>query len=554
MAQRRLVGPATGRRLAAAIFAASQIAFGAASLAAQAPAGAKAAPEWTRGAVCYEIFVRSFQDSDGDGIGDLNGLISRLDYINDGSSSGKHDLGARCIWLMPVAESPSYHGYDVSNYYRVNPQYGTNDDFKRLVAEAHRRGIRVLVDMVLNHSSSEHPAFKAALADPSSPYRDWYRFSPTDPGKDASGQDHWHRSPIRDEYYYGVFSRNMPDLNYEKPAAREEAKKVATYWLKEMGVDGFRLDAVEYLVEAGDQIRNTPGTHALLHEYAAHVRRMEPGAITVGEATWGSLDVLMSYYPDQLDSYFPFEVSDSLISAVRTGSARGLLPGYLRLQGVLPDNRYSPFLRNHDQTRTLTALGGDMARAKLAATLLLTLPGFPFVYYGEEIGMTGDKPDPRIRTPMQWSAAPGAGFTRGTPWESLQPDWKIRTVESQDADPASLLNLNRRLIHLRAANPALGMGRLVPLATGTDAVAAYLRRAGGRAVLVVANLGPVPLAGLALGSAAGALPPGDYAVWSLLAGRDAAPLHIASDGRIRDYVPFASLGPLEAHVLELSKP
>src|SRR2546429_7155574 len=220
------------------------------SLAAQQATG----PAWTHGGVCYEIFVRSFYDSNGDGIGDLNGLIQKLDYVAG--------LGVDCIWLMPVAASPSYHGYDVSDYYRVEPAYGSNDDFKRLVVEAHRRGIVVLVDMVLNHSSSEHPYFQAALRDTTSPYRTWYRFSPTPLGKGPWGGEAWHRSPVRDAYYYGVFWSGMPDLNYQTPAVREEANKIATFWLREMGVDGFRLDAVPYVVEEGTCLARGPGTHA----------------------------------------------------------------------------------------------------------------------------------------------------------------------------------------------------------------------------------------------------------------------------------------------------
>src|SRR5436853_132975 len=207
------------------------------------------APAWTRGGTCYEVFVRSFQDSNGDGIGDLEGLIRKLDYINDGNPRSRTSLGASCIWLMPVMASPSYHGYDVSDYYRVEPAYGTNDDFKRLVAGAHRRRIKVLVDMVLNHSSSEHPYFQAALHDTTSPYRAWYRFAPAPLGKGPHGGDGWHRSPVRDEYYYGVFWSGMPDLNYQTPAVRDEAKKIATFWLRDLGADGFRLHAVPYLVD-----------------------------------------------------------------------------------------------------------------------------------------------------------------------------------------------------------------------------------------------------------------------------------------------------------------
>ena len=511
-----------------------------ASLAAQQAAG----PAWTRGAVCYEVFVRSFYDSNGDGIGDLNGLIEKLDYIDQ--------LGASCIWLMPVAASPSYHGYDVSDYYRVEPAYGSNDDFKRLVAQAHRHGIKVLVDMVLNHSSSEHPYFQAALHDTASPYRAWYRFAPQPLGKGPHGGDDWHRSPVRDEYYYGVFWSGMPDLNYQTPAVRDEMKRIATFWLREMDVDGFRLDAVPYLVEEGSCLMGCPGTHAFLHQYAAHVDSVKPGAYTVGEA-WGNINAMMPYYPDQLTSYFGFELADSLLSAVRTGSAAGLLTGFLRLQDTLPAYRWSPFLSNHDQTRVLTALGGDFARAKLAATLLLTLPGLPFVYYGEEIGMTGDKPDPRLRTPMQWAPRPGVGFTSGTPWERPQPDSLVTNVATEEGDPRSLLNRYRQLIHLRRENQALGTGRLVPLASSSTSVAAYLRRAGDHAVLIVANLGGAPASGVSIGSGAGerVLPPGRYTPRNLLGGPDGTVLQVSGDGHIRGYVPAATIGPLESLVLDL---
>lgn len=494
------------------------------------------AQSWTRGAVCYEIFVRSFADSDSNGVGDFNGLTSRLDYVNDGNPDTRKDLGASCIWLMPVAESPSYHGYDVADYYALDREYGAVEDFKRFVAEAHRRGIKVLVDMVLNHASSEHPSFQAALADTASPYRAWYRFSPTPLGKGPWGMDAWHKSPVRDEYYYGVFWSGMPDLNYESPAVREEAKKVATFWLREMGVDGFRLDAIPYLTEEGSCLSGCPGTHAYLREYAAHIDSVAPGAYTVGEA-WGKVDTVLPYYPDQLTSYFAFELADSLVSGVRHGSATNMLRGYLRLQDTLPPHRWSPLLSNHDGARVMTMLGRDMAKARLAATLLLTLPGLPFVYYGEEIGMTGDKPDPRLRTPMQWRPGPGTGFTAGTPWQNAQPDSQTTTVEAQDADPGSLLNLYRTLIHLRKSHDALAVGRLVPLSTGSATVTAYLRREGDRAVLVVANLGDAPAAGLTLSGDPGVLPPGSYQPRNLLGGPEGAMLEVGADGSVQGYQP-----------------
>ena len=530
----------------------AMIAFAAAAAAPMRAQHALTGNDWKRGAVCYEIFVRSFYDSNGDGIGDINGLIEKLDYINDGTPDSRRDLGATCIWLMPVAASPSYHGYDVTNYYWVNPEYGTNEDFKRLVVEAHRRGIRVLVDMVLNHASSEHPYFKDALLNPASPYREWFRWAAAKPEmKGPWGQEAWHRSPVRDEYYYGVFWSGMPDLNYDHAPVREEAKKVATFWLQEMGVDGFRLDAIPYLVEEGRRLSGAPGTHAFLREYAAHIRRVAPNAFTVGEV-WDSVAAMLPYYPDQLDAHFAFAASEAMLEAVRAGSAKGLFEPFRQLSRAVPAERWSPFLRNHDQTRTMTVLG-DVERAKMAVTLLLTLPGLPFLYYGEEIGMTGDKPDPRLRTPMHWRRAPAAGFTTGAAWEPLQPDSMTANVEAQEGDPRSLLNLHRRLIHLRGANSALGGGELVPLTASHDAVAAYVRRVGERAVLVVANLGATALSGVTITSADRALTGGRYSLTSLLGGPSGAPLRVSGAGRIDRYVPFRSLGPLEIHVVELSR-
>ena len=345
----------------------------------------------------------------------------------------------------------------------------------------------------------------------------------------------------------------MPDLNYQTPAVREEANKIATFWLREMGVDGFRLDAVPYVVEEGTCLAGCPGTHALLREYAAHLRGVKPDAYTVGEV-WANIATMLPYYPDQLTAYFAFELSDSLLSAVRTGSATGLLTGFLRLQDTLPAYRWSPFLTNHDQTRTLTVLGGDVARAKLAATLLLTLPGLPFLYYGEEIGMTGDKPDPRLRTPMQWSPRPGVGFTTGKAWESPQPDSLTTNVAAEDADPGSLLNLYRRLIHLRRENEALATGKLVPLSASNPQVAAYLRRTGDHAVLVVANLGATPASDVSIASRESVLSPGRYTPRNLLGGPKGTTLEVNRDGRIQGYVPAGTLGSRESLILDLNRP
>jgi alpha-amylase len=503
--------------------------------------------------VCYEIFVRSFFDSDGDGIGDLEGLTQKLDYVNDGNPRSTRSLGAKCIWLMPVDASPSYHGYDVKNYYRVNPEYGSNADFKRLVAAAHRRGIRVLVDLVLNHASSEHPYFKEAVHDPASPHRSWFRFRPTAPAERGPwGQQVWHKSPERDEYYYGIFTSEMPDLNYENPDVRAEASRIGRFWLTEMGVDGFRLDAVPYLVEENGALANTAGTHSVLREFAAAVRRTAPGAFTVGEV-WDSIGTMLPYYPDQLDAYFAFELSDALLDAVRTSSAGNLLAKYARMQRSVPATRYGPFQRNHDQTRTVTALGGDLGAARLSAELLLTLPGLPFVYYGEELGMTGDKPDERLRTPMHWTRGRAAGFTTGAAWEPLQPDSATANVAVQNADPGSLLNHYRRLIHLRASNRALGAGDFLPLEASAPAVLAFLRRDGTRNVLVVANLATAPRAGVTISSGAGALPVARYRTRDLLGGTASAPFDVATGGSLQAYAPLPTLDARRTYVIELTR-
>lgn len=507
---------------------------------------------WLSGATCYQVFVRSFSDSDGDGIGDLTGLTDRLDYINDGNPRSTRSLGARCIWLMPVMESPGYHGYDVSDFYRVARAYGTNDDFRRLVAEAHKRGIKVLVDLVLNHLSSDHPAFQAALRDPGSPYREWFRFSATPGPLNKWGGNNWHRSAVRDEYYYGFFWQGMPDLNYERDAALAEMKKVATFWLRDMDVDGFRLDAVKYLVEDSLGVDDTPGTHAVLRDFAAHVRRTKPGGFTIGEV-FDSTGSLLSYYPDQLDAYFAFEIADSLVAGVRRGDARGVLPPVIRLQDAVPASRWSPFLRNHDQARTRTELGGDWRKARVAAFLLLTLPGVPFVYYGEELGMSGGKPDALIRTPMAWSRrAPHAGFTTGTPWQPLAGDSLEANVEVQHDDPQSLLTLHRRLIHLRAAHPALAGGALVPLVSDDPAVVAFLRRTGPRTVLVVSNVGAASLDGVTLASGDGALGPGHFSPNVLYGSAHLPAFTVDRSGRLPAGVTLGTLAPYAGVIFELT--
>ncbi len=467
--------------------------------------------QWWRDGVCYEIFARSFADADGDGIGDLRGLTSRLDYINDGNPQTKTDLGANCIWLMPISRSVSYHGYDVTDYYHVDPRYGTDEDFRELMREAHQRGIHVIVDFVPNHSSSEHPFFQSALRDAASPYRDWYRWSavkPNQPG--AWGQQAWHKSPVRDEYYYGVFWHEMPDLNYETPAVLAEMEKVVRHWLTDMGADGFRFDAIPYLVEEGAELKHTRGTHEVLRRLGSAIRQVAPSSFTIGEMADGSPEVLSTYYPDQLDAYFAFDVAAGTLEAARTETAAPFLRAVAEANSRFPAGRWSPFLTNHDQPRVMTALGGDRAKASVAASALLMLPGLAFVYYGEEIGMVGAKPDEQIRTPMQWSSERGGGFTEGSPWENPQPGWAVTNVAAQDRDAGSLLNHYRRLIHLRNDHPALGGGDIFIGAANSGWIAAFVRRSPAETIVVVINFGHLDLSPVSVDLGNAAMPKGRF--------------------------------------------
>lgn len=511
------------------------------------------APGWWDSGVCYEVFVRSFYDSDGDGIGDLKGLVEKLDYINDGDPATASDLGATCIWLMPIAEASSYHGYDTVDYYTVDRDYGTNEDFKALVAEAERRGIAVIIDLVLNHVSREHPWFLDAANNPSSPYRDWFIWAPTSPGYNGPwGEPVWHRSPSGSGYYYGIFTAGMPDLNYRNPEVTAEAQRIARFWLEEMGVDGFRLDAIKHVIENGAEQENTRETYAWLREYQADLRAIKPDVFTIGEIFGGRPGVLDGYYPDQLDTYFEFAIGAGIMNAANAHDARDLMrPAVAAYQG-LPFQRYAPFLSNHDLERAMTTMGGDQGRARIAAIALLTMPGLPFIYYGEEIGMTGAKPDERLRTPMQWSGDPGGGFSSGTPWESLQSNAGAVHVAAQSDDPGSLLSLYRALIRLHTTTPALATGSFSPLESPEHpVVAAYVRRAGDDAVLVVINVGTDAVDGAVLMAAATDLEPGTYRMETLLGDAPAAELVVGAGGAIARTAPIALLGPQEYYIFRL---
>jgi alpha-amylase len=491
--------------------------------------------EWWQNAVFYEIFVRSFYDTDADGIGDFNGITEKLDYLQE--------LGINAIWLMPIHPSPSYHGYDVLNYYNVNPEYGTMADFKRLLDEAHQRDIHIIIDLVINHTSSQHPFFIAADSDPTSPYRDWYIWSETDPGNG------WHMG--NSGYYYGFFWEGMPDLNFHNPEVTGFMENVVSFWLDEVGVDGFRVDAAKHLIEEGDQRENTPATHEWYRDFYRSYKANFPDAYTVGEVFGAGSSVVKSYTGDQLDQVFNFEMSTGMVNGANAGASSGITSAILFALADMPDFNFATFLTNHDQNRVMSVLNGNVDKAKVAASLLLTSPGTPFIYYGEEIGMQGRKPDEDIRLPMQWSGEQNAGFSGGRPWRSPEASYPQVNVAAQLNDPDSLLSHYRTLINLRHNHPALSGEAIQLLDTEHSGVYAALRYNGDEALLVLVNLtgGPIEAYGLQLEDAV--LTNGTFNITLLLGKGEAVPLRV-EDGRISNYIPLNELPPHATFVMQLT--
>ncbi|HEV3484931.1 MAG TPA: alpha-amylase family glycosyl hydrolase, partial [Vicinamibacterales bacterium] len=442
--------------------------------------------EWARGAVFYEIFVRSFQDSNGDGIGDFNGMTSKLDYLKD--------LGIDGIWLMPMFESTSYHGYDTTDYDNVERDYGTNADFQRFLEEAHKRNIRVIVDLVLNHTSVEHPWFVESASSPTSPKRHWYIWSETNPGwkQPWGGNDpSWHFR--NGAWYYGAFWSGMPDVNYLNAEAKAEMFRITKHWLMQ-GVDGYRLDATRYLVETGPGEpgqADTAETHRVLHELSQEVRRVRPDSILVAENTVDTAK-LAPYYAS-MPMNFNFPLASAIVNGVKLGASTGIRHTLLEARRLYPPGIIdTPFLTNHDQTRIATVLGNDERKLRNAAAILLTLPGMPFIYYGEEVGMDNGPAsnDEAKRTPMPWT--PTGGFTTGAPWHAYAPNLATDNVASQRNDPSSLLSYYRAWIAARKRSPGLLEGEITPLDTGAQ-VLAFTRDASGERVLVVHNMSDAPI-------------------------------------------------------------
>ena len=510
--------------------------------------GEETAVNWWEDAVFYEVFLRSFADSDGDGIGDISGLIERLDYLNDGDPATTDDLGVTGIWLMPPMQSPSYHGYDVVDYYTIEEEYGTNEDFQRLMEEAHARGIRVIVDLVLNHTSVEHPWFEAAVADVEAPTRDYYLWAAEEPRMIGPfGQPVWHESPTG--YYYGLFWGGMPDLNYRNEQVTEEMHGVARYWLEEMGADGFRLDAVKYLVENEGLLEGQPETHEWLQGFYEVMKEANGEAFAIGEV-WSPTFQVLKYVGDELDAAFEFDLAKAIMEGVNGRNAAGIGRAMANSVERFPPGGFGTFLTNHDQNRVMWTFAGDEGKARLAAAILLTSPGVPFVYYGEEIGQSGSKPDEDIRLPLQWSDGPGAGFTTGEPWRAPAEDYAERTIAAQQGDAGSLWSAYRDLIALRNGHAALRTGAWTLVETNARGAYAFLRHDEEEALLVVLNLDDEPLEGLELSLAEGPLAGVETAV-TLWGEEGAAAPVVTATGGFEGYVPFGSLAGESGAVLRL---
>ena len=492
----------------------------------------------------YEIFVRSFYDSDGDGIGDINGMTQKLDYLNDGNPDTHGDLGVTAIWLMPIQPSPSYHGYDVVNYYAINSDYGTMEDFKRFLAEAHQRGIKVIIDLVLNHTSDRHPFFTDALRGPDSPYHDWYIWSTTNQGAG------WHAAQGGSNFYYGYFCGCMPDLNYRNPDVTAQMDKVIAYWLESVGVDGFRVDAAKHLIEEEKADVNSPATHEWLKGYYSFYKGINPDAYSVGEVAASDARLVSTYTGDQFDQIFNFEMASGLVNSVRGEATSSIKSAVTFTLDDMPDWNFGTFLTNHDQDRVMSVLGGDVNKAKLAAFILLTSPGTPYLYYGEEIGMMGRKPDELIRRPMQWSAEAFGGFSTRAVWEELDPNYTEVNVANQETAADSLLSAYRDLISIRQSNPALAVGAYVPVKSSSTGVYSFIREDGSSSFLIVVNLTKNVITDYSLEAEDTKLKDTVYQVTDLVSGEAGASLNIAA-GRFSNYQPLSQLAPYSGRIFKI---
>lgn len=433
--------------------------------------------------VFYEIFIRSFCDSNNDGIGDIPGIISKLDYL--------HDLGIEGIWLTPFNAAPSYHKYDVTDYYNVDEEYGTLDDVRELIAEAHKRNIKVIMDFVVNHTSVQHPWFIEAQKSKTNAYHNYYTWADEN---NLPGEKHWwhflqnnSKHIIEGEKYLGFFDRSMPDLNYDNNNVRSEIIKAGKYWLKDIGMDGFRLDAAKWIYMPGNEKKN----YSWWQQFVSEMKKVKPSAFFVGEITDKNI-ATAPYLKDALTSVFNFELAEKIVETVQTYTDSGII-------SLVNDSRHlffennpgfidATFITNHDQDRIASFTNGDDNKTKMAAAILLTLPGSPFIYYGEELGMTGKKPDEQIREPFLWNEdAIDAGQTS---WikAKYSVEQNVKPLSMQIIDGNSIYAYYKKLISIRNQSLALRVGELVSSALSSDNFLVYQRAVKLNSAIVIHNL------------------------------------------------------------------
>jgi alpha-amylase len=443
--------------------------------------------DWPHG-VKYEIFVLAFADGNGDGKGDLKGVTEKLDYLQQ--------LGVNGIWLMPIMPSPSYHKYDVSDYKNIHPDYGTLEDFKKLTEESHKRGIHVIIDLVLNHTAINHPWFESAIKDKDSPYRDYYVWADKDSIRDQIAKKkitldsdnirQWHEvnGDSTAEHYYGFFSSHMPDLNFDNQNVRNEMVDVARFWMEEMKVDGFRFDAARHIYPDD---RNYD-SHQFWLWYRTELQKIKPDIYMVGEVY--SVDQNeVSPYAKGLPALFNFKFGDMVISDInaRKDSSQ-FVQTYVDqidfFKSSNPDFLDAPILTNHDQNRVISQLNNDVQKAKVAASILLTMPGTPYIYYGEELGMRGTKPDEFIREPFLW----GDKFT--THW--IAPRFTVNDsvpdLAAQQKDENSLYTHYRNLIEARNLSKALTFGSVEPIKDLPSSIIGIKRKFDKEEIVVFHNI------------------------------------------------------------------
>ena len=485
---------------------------------------------WYKDAIIYQVHVRTFFDSNGDGIGDFQGLEQKLAYLQE--------LGVNAIWLMPFFPSPLRDdGYDIADYCTVHSSYGTLDDFRKVLESAHSRGIRIIIEMVLNHTSDQHPWFQESRSSKDNPYRDWYVWSDTDERYKGTRiifldteKSNWAWDPISKAYYWHRFFSHQPDLNYDNPEVRERMWKVMSFWL-ELGVDGFRLDAVPYLVEReGTNCENLPATHEVLKDFRRRLDEEFPGRMLLAEANQWPAD-LRPYFADgdEFHMAFHFPLMPRMFMGLKLEDRKPITEILQQTPEIPPACQWSLFLRNHDELtlemvtdmerdymydtyaenktmrlnlgirrRLAPLLDNDRRRIELMNGLLMSLPGTPIIYYGDEIGMgdninLGDRNG--VRTPMQWSGGWNAGFSTAEPDRLYAPliqnpvyGYPAVNVLSQLGSDHSLLRWMQRMIKVRASTAVFGRGSIEFLHPANHRILAYIRRLGNEVVLAVNNL------------------------------------------------------------------